>query len=120
MPRRAGLRSDMMDDALGFRFVAYRSENARAMEMPHGLPGDQPAKEVHLVRRAVAAEGRRRNERLPIQNRETARRLHLARSQGDRRDVPGRRGRAEDRFSRWRGAFIGGGEGYPVLRERKR
>src|SRR4030081_3915017 len=47
----------------------------------HELSGDQPWQKVRIIRRAVAAKGHRRNERLPVQGREAAGRLHLARSQ---------------------------------------
>jgi len=40
---------------------------------------DQLPAEVRAVQRAMAAKGHRRNERLPIQGREIAGRLYLAR-----------------------------------------
>src|SRR6516162_3853252 len=53
----------------------------RSMERPDDLRGDQSRQEVQLIPRAMAAEGRSRNERLPVQAREAAGRFHLARSQ---------------------------------------
>jgi len=42
------------------------------MERPDELRGDQFRQEVQLIRRAMAAEGHSRNERLPVQGREAA------------------------------------------------
>src|SRR5215472_6590307 len=53
----------------------------RSMERPDDLRGDQFRQEVQHIRRAMAAEGHSRNERLPVQGREASGQLHLARSQ---------------------------------------
>lgn len=52
----------------------------RSRERPDDLRGDQFRQEVQLIPRGMAAEGHSRNERLPVQGREVAGRLHLARS----------------------------------------
>src|SRR5712691_12479539 len=55
-----------------------------SMEGLHDPSIDQLPKEVRAIRRAVETEGRRGDERLPVQGREAAGRLRLARPQGDR------------------------------------